>query len=77
MERHTGRRTAIAAEVRAELARQRKTKKSLAEATGISPYTLTRRLAGEKPFLAEELQDIVVFLELPMQDFLDRVEAHA
>lgn len=77
MERNTDRRTAIAAEVRAELARQQKTKKSMAAATGISPHTLTRRLAGEQPFYAEELQDIVVFLELPMQDFLDRVEAHA
>jgi transcriptional regulator with XRE-family HTH domain len=49
-------RSAIAAEVRAEMARQRKTQRDLSAALGgMDPAAVSRRVRGERPFLAEEL----------------------
>ncbi len=45
----------IAAEVRAELARQRKTQGDLATALGLTPHTIGRRLSGDVPFSAAEV----------------------
>lgn len=75
MERNTGRRAKIAAEVRAELARQNKTKASLSRATGIGIDTLRRRLDGVKPFYMEELDAITFFLGVPLPEFIARTEA--
>lgn len=59
------RRTRIAGEIRAELARQSKSVAALSEATGISPATLSRRLSGTRPFLFEELEAVASFLDIP------------
>ncbi len=75
MESNPLRRTSIAAEVRAELARQSKTYVSLAEATGISVDTLRRRLAGLKPFYVEELGSVCRFLGITLDELLARAES--
>lgn len=68
------RRTAIAAEVRAEVARQGKTYVSLATAAGISPDTLRRRLNGLSSFPVEELGSVCRFLGITLDELLRRVE---
>lgn len=73
--RHPLRRTALAAEVRAELARQNKTYVSLAAATDMSDATLRRRLAGHKPFYVEELVSVSRFLGVSMDELIGRAEA--
>ena len=71
---HIGRRAKIAGEIRAELGRQHKTAVELSKAIGISPSTLTRRLAGKQPFFLEELEDIARFLGLPVSELTGRTE---
>lgn len=75
MEAHAPlRRTAVAAEVRAELARQNKTYTSLAAATDISVDTLRRRLNGLKPFYVEELGSVCRFLGITLDELIARAE---
>lgn len=74
METQPLRRTAIAAEVRAELARQNKTHTSLAKATGISVDTLRRRLTGRSSFNAEELGSACRFLGISLDEIIGRAE---
>jgi len=68
------RRARIAAELRSELAIQKKTRTSLSQATGISVETLRRRLGGVKPFHMDELDSITRFLGIPLVDFVARTE---
>jgi transcriptional regulator with XRE-family HTH domain len=75
METKPLRRTAIAAEVRAELARQNKTLTSLAQAADISTDTLRRRLNGLSSFPVEELGPVCRFLGLTLDQLLDRALA--
>lgn len=46
---------AVGGEVRAELARQRRTQADLAEALGLSAATVSKRLDGSSPFDLVEL----------------------
>ena len=75
MEQKHLRRARIAAEVRAELARQNKTRASLSQATGISVDTLRRRLDGVRPFYMDELDSITLFLGIPLVEFVARTES--
>jgi len=59
------RRTSLAAEIRAEMGRQRVSVNKLSAGTGISASTLYRRLDGVKPFYVEELDAIGQFLKVP------------
>ena len=77
MERTPLRRARVAAEIRAELARQNKSKASLAQAAGISPDTLRRRLNGVYPFAIEEVDAICFFLGIPIAEFVARARADA
>ena len=77
MERKPLRRSRVAAEVRAELARQNKSKASLAQAAGISVDTLRRRLDGVYPFYVEEIDAICFFLGIPIADFVARAREDA
>jgi len=65
------RRERVAAEIRAELARQNKSKTDLAAHIGLSTWTLRRRLEGVRPFYLEELQSIAQFLGLPLSELLE------
>lgn len=71
------RRTSIAAEIRAEVARQKVSKATLAQATDIHVDTLRRRLDGHMPFYAEELVAICHFLNIPVAELLERAEKAA
>lgn len=60
----------VAAEVRAELARQRRPQRELAEAIGLSQQAASRRLCGEVPFDIAELAKVAELLGVPIEHFL-------
>lgn len=62
----------VAAEVRAELARQRRPQRDLAEAIGLSQQAASRRLCGEVPFDIAELAKVAALLGVPIEHFLGR-----
>lgn len=65
-------RESIAAEVRAELARQSKTQRQVAELIGMPQQALQLRLTGKRSFRAEELVLIADALGVPAHQFLLR-----
>jgi hypothetical protein len=67
------RRTTVAAEVRAELARQGRTQTSLSQDTGIPIDSLRRRLNGSKSFLVEELGSVCNAFGLTIDQLMARV----
>ena len=77
METQALRRTAIAAEVRAERARQGKTLASLAFAINKSPDTLTSRLNGKRPFYVEELLSICSLFDMTLDELVARARSHS
>lgn len=60
----------IAAEIRAELARQKRTQKDLAEAIHISEVGVSRRLSGVTPLDVNEVYAIAEWLGVPVEQFL-------
>lgn len=60
----------VAANVRAEMARQRKTQSALATALGRSQMFLSRRLGGQTPFDLDELDRIAAILDIPIERLL-------
>lgn len=68
---------AVAAEVRAELGRQRKSGSDLAKVLGISPQSIGRRLSGEIAFDVAELSRIATWLgiEIKQLTLSDRLAA--
>lgn len=68
------RRARVAAEIRAELARQRISQIALIAATGITKNTLRHRLNGKYPFYVHELEAICSFLHVPLAEFLERTK---
>ncbi len=60
------RRQLIAAEVRAELARQKLSLRELAAATGYSFDIIRRRVAGEYPFDTDQLDAVSTALKIPI-----------
>lgn len=73
----TLRRTRIAAELRAELARQKMSVSSLSHSTHITVPTLRNRLAGTRPFFLEELDTICAVLGVGLTELIDRTEVDA
>lgn len=63
-------RQAIAGEVRAELARQHKTQRDLAEILGIDQSSVNLRLKGVRAFRAEEIVAMAAGLGVPTERFL-------
>lgn len=61
---------AVAAEIRAELARRRIRQAKLAALLGISQVSVSRRLSGETPFDINELVKVAEFLGIPVSDIL-------
>lgn len=61
---------AVAAELRAELARQRRTQADLAGVLNLSQPALSRRLLGQVPMSLDELTLIAAFLNVPVTRFL-------
>jgi energy-converting hydrogenase Eha subunit A len=68
---------AVAAEVRAEMARQRVSQQPIADALGISRQALSRRMTGEIPFDVAELESIAGFLGVPVSRFWPAVAANS
>jgi transcriptional regulator with XRE-family HTH domain len=66
---------AVAANVRAEMGRTRRTQAALAEDVGMTQQALSRRLAAQTPFTVEELGRVAVALGVPLNSLI--VEAVA
>lgn len=62
----------LAAEVRAEMARQRLTPIDVANGTDISYATIKRRLAGQYPFTMEEFGAVARFLGIEVTELYSR-----
>lgn len=62
-------RSTIASEVRAELARQHKTQRDLADVLGLDQSSTWLRLRGQRSFKAEELAALASWLGVPMGQF--------
>lgn len=60
----------IAESVRAEMAAQRKTQDQLGTALDLPQSAVSLRLSGRRPFRAEELEAVAVFLGVPVTRFL-------
>lgn len=63
-------RALVAAEVRAELGRQRRSGSWLARELGVAQSAMSRRLTGELPFDVDELEAISAALDVPVTRFL-------
>ena len=61
----------VAAEVRAQMARQRVTSRSIARRMGWSGTYLSRRLTGSVAFNVTDLAAIAGLLDLPVSAFLE------
>ncbi len=60
----------IAAEVRAEIARQGRRQGEVAAIINKDKANVSRRMLGRKAFLSEELADIAAWLGVPVSQFL-------
>lgn len=63
-------RSAVTAELRAEMGRQQKSKTNLSKKTGIPPRSLARRLSGDGPLDIEDLALIAGALGKNPAEFL-------
>lgn len=60
----------VASEVRAGMARSKRTSLALAEHLGVSHAYVSRRLNGHLPFTLDDLEKIAAFLEVPVASLL-------
>lgn len=70
-------RARVAAEVRAELARQGKVPADVGEVLGLSRPTVTNRLRGDSPFDLDELETLAAWLGVTPETFIPRREVAA
>ena len=61
----------IAAEIRAEIARQKKTQREVAAMLGMTLPSIQFRLSGERSFRAEEIAALAEKLRVPVTQFLE------
>ncbi|MDQ1111205.1 transcriptional regulator with XRE-family HTH domain [Microbacterium testaceum] len=69
----------LAGEVRAEMARQKRTAGEMARVLGITAHTAGRRLSGAVAFSVTELMAVAMWLGMDAKELLRRAEepAHA
>ena len=67
----------IAGELRAELARKKRTAGEAAAAVGITPHTMGRRLNGDSPFNVIELSLLCRWLDVDFATLVRRAESPA
>lgn len=67
-------RQAIAAEVRAEMARQSRSFSDMGTVLGMSRQSMHLRLKGEVPFRVEELILLAAELRVPVEQFMPTTE---
>ena len=60
----------VAAEVRAEVARQNVTQDYLAQILGVAQPNVSRRLTGKQPFDTDELDKLAAAFGIPVDRFL-------
>lgn len=60
----------VAAEIRAEMARQRKTQSDVAECLDFDRASLSLRLSGKRDFKLSELERIAEFLDVPLASLI-------
>lgn len=65
----------VAANVRAEMARSKRTQAALAHDIGMKQQALSRRLAGITPFTIDELGRIAEVLEVPLHGLVGEAVA--
>lgn len=65
----------IAAEVRAELARQQRTTTEVAESAGMVTSTLIRKMQARYPFDTDELERVAAVLGVTVTELLSRADA--
>lgn len=73
----TALRSVIAAKVRGQLAEHRKTQRDLGEALNLPQSAIALRLAGTRPFRAEELGLVAQWLGVPVETFVPAPVAEA
>lgn len=61
---------AVLAEIRAEMGRQQKSGRAVAEAMGVTHIYLSRRLTGKVPLTLADLDRIATALSVPATTFL-------
>lgn len=67
----------VAAEVRAEMARQRFSQRKVAEILGISQPQVSQRLRGEIAFNTRELEMLAIAFRVPAAQFVPDVPVSA
>lgn len=65
----------LAAEIRAEMARQGETAVRVARAIGLSPATLSRKINGRRELLVTEAAEIAEHLGVSLSELARRAEA--
>jgi transcriptional regulator with XRE-family HTH domain len=60
----------VAAELRAEIARQRRTQGELALALGWTQQYLSRRLTGKTPLSVDDVEGLARVLGIPLSEFV-------
>lgn len=67
----------VSGNIRAELARQRKTQEHLAAVLGITRQAISRRMRGYVVFDIDELRKIAHYLDVPLAELIDDARASA
>lgn len=60
----------VAANVRAELARQSRTRRELAAALGVDEHRVGKRVRGLVPFSVDEIVQVAAFLGVTVEDLV-------
>ena len=68
---------AVAAEIRAELARQQKSLNELADAVGMNVSTIRRSVKGQRAFTIDELAATTTWLGMDLVDLMKRTDRTA
>jgi len=64
----------VAAEVRAEMARQRLTQEQLSTRLGVHQTWVSKRVTGRVPFRVEEIERVAKALDKPISQFVGVME---
>ena len=72
----TGYGRAVAAEVRAMLARRQVAGKDVAAALGVSPMYVSRRIKGDNEWTPSELAELAYLLKCQVSDLLPRLDSN-
>jgi len=60
----------VAAEIRAEMGRQRKSHEDLAQVLGIARSAVTVRLLGQRPFKLAEVERLAEYFGVPLSSLI-------